>query len=235
MPLTIRPAVPADLPALAALEQACFSHPWSEKSLAETLQNGRSVFLAAEREGEVLGYLGMEFVLDEGSITNVAVFPGCRRQGVADALVTGLLHRAAAIGLATVTLEVRQSNAPAIALYEKLGFRVVPGSGEIRRDIIQAVELGSREAMVAFCKGIQSAAPVDSYVTPEPWAMPGYESEVIMAAGAFVQGASIELSADGPIRPPYAVYFQGGLTWFHAKLGILMSIQKLLDAGIIEM
>ena len=123
----------------------------------------------------------------------------------------------------------------AAGCYERLGFRVVPGSGEIRRDIIQAVELGSREAMVAFYKGIQSAAPVDSYVTPEPWAMPGYESEVIMAAGAFVQGASIELSADGPIRPPYAVYFQGGLTWFHAKLGILMSIQKLLDAGIIEM
>ena len=123
----------------------------------------------------------------------------------------------------------------AAACYEKLGFRVVPGSGETRRDIIQAVELGSRETMVAFCKGIQSAAPVDSYVTPEPWAMPGYESEVIMAAGAFVQGASIELSADGPIRPPYAVYFQGGLTWYHAKLGILMSIQKLLDAGIIEM
>ena len=123
----------------------------------------------------------------------------------------------------------------AAGCYEKLGFRVVPGSGETRRDIIQAVELGSRGAMVAFCKGIQSAAPVDSYVTPEPWAMPGYESEVIMAAGAFVQGASIELSADGPIRPPYAVYFQGGLTWFHAKLGILMSIQKLLDAGIIEM
>ena len=123
----------------------------------------------------------------------------------------------------------------AAGCYEKLGFRVVPGSGETRRDIIQAVELGSREAMVAFCKGIQSAAPVDSYMTPEPWAMPGYESEVIMAAGAFVQGASIELSADGPIRPPYAVYFQGGLTWFHAKLGILMSIQKLLDAGIIEM
>ncbi len=123
----------------------------------------------------------------------------------------------------------------AAGCYEKLGFRVVPGSGETRRDIIQAVELGSREAMVAFCKGIQSAAPVDSYVTPEPWAMPGYESEVIMAAGAFVQGASIELSADGPIRPPYAVYFQGGLTWFHAKLGILMSIQKLMDAGIIEM
>ena len=135
----------------------------------------------------------------------------------------------------TVVSSAERGAVFAAACYEKLGFRVVPGSGETRRDIIQAVELGSREAMVAFCKGIQSAAPVDSYVTPEPWAMPGYESEVIMAAGAFVQGASIELSADGPIRPPYAVYFQGGLTWFHAKLGILMSIQKLLDAGIIEM
>ena len=121
----------------------------------------------------------------------------------------------------------------AAGCYEKLGFRVVPGSGETRRDIIQAVELGSREAMVAFCKGIQSAAPVDSYVTPEPWDMPGYDSDVIMAAGAFVQGASIELSADGPIRPPYAVYFQGGLTWYHAKLGGLMSLQKLHDAGLL--
>lgn len=117
--------------------------------------------------------------------------------------------------------------------YEALGFRVVPGSREVRRDIIQAVELGSREAMCAFCKGIQAAAPVDSYVTPEPWAMPGYDSDVIMAAGAFVQGASIELSADGPIRPPYAVYFQGGLTWYHAKLGGLMSLQKLHDAGLL--
>jgi len=123
----------------------------------------------------------------------------------------------------------------AAACYEKLGFRVVPGSGETRRDIIQAVELGSREAMVAFCKGIQSAAPVDSYVTPEPWAMPGYDSDVIMAAGAFVQGSSIELSADGPIRPPYAVYFQGGLTWYHAKLGILMSLQKLVEAGLVTL
>ena len=119
-------------------------------------------------------------------------------------------------------------------LYERQGYRVVPNSTESRHDIIQAVELGSREAMVAFCKGIQAAAPVDSYVDPLPWAMPGYESEVIMAAGAFVQGSSIELSADGPIRPPYAVYFQGGLTWYHAKLGILLSYQKLLEAGEIK-
>ncbi len=117
-------------------------------------------------------------------------------------------------------------------IYERLGFACVPNATESRHDIIQAVTLGSAEAMVAFCKGIQSAAPVDSYVTSEPWAMPGYDSDVIMAAGAFVQGSSIELSADGPIRPPYAVYFQGGLTWYHAKLGILMSLQKLVDAGL---
>ena len=123
----------------------------------------------------------------------------------------------------------------AAACYEKLGFRVVPSSREVRHDIIQAVELKSREGMVAFCKGIQAAAPVDSYVTPEPWPMPGYDTDVIMAAGAFVQGSSIELSADGPIRPPYAVYFQGGLTWTHAKLGILQSLQKLTDAGIVTL
>ncbi len=135
----------------------------------------------------------------------------------------------------TVVAAAKKGAVFAAACYEKLGFRVVPGSGEGRHDIIQAIELGSKEAMVAFCKGIQSAAAVDSYVTPEPWAMPGYDSEVIMAAGAFVQGSSIELSADGPIRPPYAVYFQGGLTWYHGKLGILLSIQKLLDAGVIRL
>lgn len=117
-------------------------------------------------------------------------------------------------------------------LYERLGFCVVPNGSEPRHDIIQAVELGSREGMIAFCKGIQSAAPVDSFADPMPWAMPGYEDEVIMAAGAFVQGSSIELSADGPIRPPYAVYFQGGLTWYHAKLGILLSLQKMVEAGL---
>ena len=123
----------------------------------------------------------------------------------------------------------------AAACYEKLGFRVIPSSAEPRNDIIQAVELGSREGMVAFCHGIQAAAPVDSYVKPEPWPMPGYDTDVIMAAGAFVQGSSIELSADGPIREPYAVYFQGGLTWYHAKLGILMSLQKMLEASLIEL
>jgi len=120
-------------------------------------------------------------------------------------------------------------------IYEKLGFKVVPNSSESRHDIIQAVEFGMPEAVIAFCQGIQQAAPVDSYVTPEPWAMPGYDSDVIMAAGAFVQGSSIELSADGPIKPPYAVYFQGGLTWEHAKLGILMSLQKLVEKGIVKL
>ncbi|MCD7981573.1 MAG: methionine gamma-lyase family protein [Clostridiales bacterium] len=119
-------------------------------------------------------------------------------------------------------------------IYEKLGFPVIPDSTEPRHDIIQAVTLGSPEGVTAFCRGIQAAAPVDAFVTPEPWDMPGYDSKVIMAAGAFVQGSSIELSADAPIRPPYAVYFQGGLTWHHAKLGILMSLQKLVDAKIIS-
>jgi len=119
-------------------------------------------------------------------------------------------------------------------LYEPLGFKCVPNATESRHDIIQAVELGSEEGMIAFCKGIQAAAPVDAFATPLPWDMPGYNDKVIMAAGAFVQGSSIELSADGPIRPPYAVYFQGGLTWFHAKLGILMSLQKMVDAGLVK-
>ncbi len=120
-------------------------------------------------------------------------------------------------------------------LYEPLGFKCVPNATESRHDIIQAVELGSEAGMLAFCKGIQAAAPVDSFATPLPWDMPGYNDKVIMAAGAFVQGSSIELSADGPIRPPFAVYFQGGLTWCHAKLGILMSLQKMVDAGLINL
>ncbi|MCC8029963.1 MAG: methionine gamma-lyase family protein [Lachnospiraceae bacterium] len=118
-------------------------------------------------------------------------------------------------------------------LYGRLGFPVLPDASESRHDIIQSVTLGSPERVIAFCQGIQAAAPVDSFAAPEPWNMPGYDSKVIMAAGAFVQGSSIELSADAPIREPYAVYFQGGLTWHHAKLGILMSLQKLLDRDLI--
>ena len=122
----------------------------------------------------------------------------------------------------------------AAALYERLGYEVLPDSREERHDIIQAITLGSPEAVTAFCRGIQSGAPVDSFVTPEAWDMPGYDDPVIMAAGAFVMGSSIELSADGPLRPPYNVYFQGGLTWPSAKFGILRSLQSMLDAGIIS-
>ena len=120
-------------------------------------------------------------------------------------------------------------------VYERLGYEVLPNSTESRHDIIQAVTLRSPEAVIAFCKGIQKAAPVDAHVTPEPWDMPGYDDPVIMAAGAFVEGSSIELSADGPIRPPYNVYFQGGLTWPSAKLGIIMSLQSMKDAGLIDL
>ena len=120
-------------------------------------------------------------------------------------------------------------------IFEDLGFDVIPNGTESRHDIIQAVTFHNEEAMIAFCEGIQAAAPVDSYVTPEPWAMPGYDSDVIMAAGAFVQGSSIELSADGPVKPPYSVYFQGGLTWYHAKLGILMALQKLKERNLVNM
>lgn len=120
-------------------------------------------------------------------------------------------------------------------ILESFGFAVVPDGSESRHDIIQAVTFGSPEGVIAFCKGIQAAAPVDSFVTPEPWDMPGYDSQVIMAAGAFVSGSSIELSADGPIKPPYAVYFQGGLTFPHAKFGILKAVQELKNSGVISL
>lgn len=135
----------------------------------------------------------------------------------------------------TVTAGALKGAVFAASIYEKLGYTVVPNSTESRHDIIQAVEFGNKDAMCAFCEGIQAAAPVDSYVTPEPWPMPGYDSDVIMAAGAFVQGSSIELSADGPIKEPYAVYFQGGLTWYHAKVGILMSLQKLYERQLVKL
>lgn len=134
----------------------------------------------------------------------------------------------------TVTAGALKGAIFAANLYEKLGFAVVPDGSESRHDIIQAVTFGSPEGVIAFCQGIQAAAPVDSHVTPEPWDMPGYDAKVIMAAGAFVSGSSIELSADGPIKEPYAVYFQGGLTWEHAKFGILKSLQSLADKKIVQ-
>ncbi len=135
----------------------------------------------------------------------------------------------------TVSANALKGSIFAANVYEKLGFEVVPNSTEERYDIIQAIKLRSEEAMCAFCRGIQYSAPVDSYVTPIPSDMPGYDSKVIMAAGAFVQGSSIELSADGPIREPYAVYFQGGLTYEHAKIGILRSLQELVNDNIVKL
>ena len=134
----------------------------------------------------------------------------------------------------TVTASALKGAIFAANVYERLGYHVVPDSTESRHDIIQAVEFGTPEGVIAFCQGIQAAAPIDSHVTPEPWDMPGYDAQVIMAAGAFVSGSSIELSADGPIKPPYAVYFQGGLTLQHAKFGIMKSLQMLLDKGILS-
>lgn len=134
----------------------------------------------------------------------------------------------------TVTASALKGAIFAANIYEKIGFPVIPNSVESRHDIIQAVTFGKPEGVIAFCQGIQAAAAVDSFVTPQPWDMPGYDSKVIMAAGAFVSGSSIELSADGPITEPYAVYFQGGLTWQHAKLGILKSLQNLIDANVIS-
>ena len=133
----------------------------------------------------------------------------------------------------TVTASALKGAIFAANIYEKLGFDVLPNGSEERYDIIQAVTFGKPEGVIAFCEGIQSAAPVDSFVAPEPWDMPGYDAQVIMAAGAFISGSSIELSADGPIKEPYSVFFQGGLTWPHAKLGILKTLQKLVDSGIV--
>ena len=121
------------------------------------------------------------------------------------------------------------------ALLEEFDISSIPKWNEPRTDLIQLISLKDKEKMVAFCQAVQKFSPIDAHVSPVPAYMPGYEDDVIMAAGAFVQGASIELSADGPIKPPYAVYFQGGLTWYHAKLGILMSLQKLVDAGIVTL
>lgn len=133
----------------------------------------------------------------------------------------------------TVTASALKGAIFAANVYERLGYNVFPKADDVRHDIIQAIELKEEKALLEFCKGIQYAAPVDSFVTPEPWDMPGYDSKVIMAAGAFISGSSIELSADGPLKPPYNVYFQGGLTWPHVRFGIINSLQKLHDANLV--
>lgn len=135
----------------------------------------------------------------------------------------------------SITASAEKAAIFAASLYERLGFSCHPRADSGRNDIIQAIRLGSPEAVLAFCQGIQAASPVDSFVTPEPWEMPGYDAPVIMAAGAFIQGSSIELSADAPMKEPYNVYFQGGLTWPHAKFGIILSVQKLWEKGLVKL
>ncbi|MCM1388264.1 MAG: methionine gamma-lyase family protein [Bacillus sp. (in: Bacteria)] len=159
--------------------------------------------------------------------------PGLGREVGASLGVTASFYQGLFLS-PTVTASALKGAVFAANIYEKIGFPVIPNSAESRHDIIQAVTFGKPEGVIAFCQGIQAAACVDSHVTPQPWDMPGYDSKVIMAAGAFVSGSSIELSADGPIAPPYAVYFQGGLTWQHAKFGILKSLQNLIDCGIVS-
>jgi cystathionine beta-lyase family protein involved in aluminum resistance len=132
----------------------------------------------------------------------------------------------------TVVAAAMKTAVFAAALFGRAGFAVSPGVGDVRTDIIQSVTLGTPEGLAAFCRGIQRGAPIDSFVTPEAWDMPGYEDQVIMAAGAFHMGASIELSADGPMRPPYAAWMQGGLTWPSGKLGVMLAAQNLFDGGL---
>lgn len=185
--------------------------------------------------GGGLAPIGGYIVGKEEFVENAAfrlTAPGLGKEVGATLGINGVLYQGLFLA-PTVVAGALKGAIFAANVYEKLGYAVIPNGCEERFDIIQAVTLGSKEAVIAFCKGIQAAAPVDSHVVPEPWAMPGYNSDVIMAAGAFVQGSSIELSADAPIQPPYAVYFQGGLTWYHAKFGIMMSLQKLVDANLV--
>lgn len=185
--------------------------------------------------GGGLAPIGGYIVGKEEYVENAAyrlTAPGLGKEVGATLGINGSLYQGFFLA-PTVTAGALKGAIFAANVYEKLGFECVPNATEPRYDIIQAVTLRSPEAIIAFCEGIQAAAPVDSHVTPEPWAMPGYTEEVIMAAGAFVSGSSIELSADAPIRPPYAVYFQGGLTWYHAKYGIMMSLQKLVDKKLV--
>ena len=158
--------------------------------------------------------------------------PGLGKELGASLGVSRLLYQGLFLA-PSVTAAAEKGAVFAARIFKNFGYTVRPEADAVRHDIIQAVDFETPEALCAFCRGIQAAAPVDSFVTPEPWDMPGYTDPVIMAAGAFVSGASIELSADGPMRPPYTAFFQGGLTWPHAKLGILMALEHLLKEGIV--
>lgn len=186
--------------------------------------------------GGGLAPIGGYIVGKEEYVENAAfrlTAPGLGKEVGATLGINGLLYQGLFLAPQVVSGALKGAIFAA-NIYENLGFPVVPNGNESRHDIIQAVTLGTQEGVIAFCEGIQAAAPVDSYVVPEPWAMPGYSTDVIMAAGAFVQGASIELSADAPIAYPYTVFFQGGLTWYHAKYGILRSVQRLYEKKLIQ-
>ena len=160
--------------------------------------------------------------------------PGLGKEVGATLGINGSLYQGLFLA-PTVTASALKGAIFAANIYEKLGFDVIPNSTESRHDIIQAVTLRTPEGVIAFCEGIQAASPVDSHVVPEPWEMPGYDADVIMAAGAFVSGSSIELSADGPMKEPYAVYFQGGLTYEHARFGIMRSLQQMVNKGLVSL
>ena len=160
--------------------------------------------------------------------------PGLGKEVGATLGINGSLYQGLFLA-PTVTASALKGAIFAANIYEKLGFDVIPNSTESRHDIIQAVTLRTPEGVIAFCEGIQAASPVDSHVVPEPWAMPGYDADVIMAAGAFVSGSSIELSADGPMNEPNAVYFQGGLTYEHARFGIMRSLQQMVNKGLVSL
>ena len=179
------------------------------------------------------GYIvGKEEYVDNAAYRLTA--PGLGKEvgpslGVMPALFQGLFL---APSVVAASLKCAEFNAK---LFEKLGFKCIPASGEKRADIVQAINMNTAENVIAYCQGIQKGSPVDSFVTPVPWDMPGYDCPVIMAAGAFVQGSSIELSADAPIKPPYTVFMQGGLTWQHAKLGTLTALQSMYKKGLIKL
>ena len=227
------------------LEDGSFDYPAIEKAINEktklvTIQRSKGYLprptFSVQQIGELISFVKKikpDVICMERAAYRLTA-PGLGKElganlGVNRALYQGLFLAP------QVTASALKSAIFAANIYESLGFKVVPNSTESRHDIIQAVVPGTAEGVIAFCKGIQAAAPVDSYVTPEPWAMPGYDCDVIMAAGAFISGSSIELSADGPIKPPYAVYFQGGLTWHHGKFGIMMSLQKMKEAGLVHL
>ncbi len=149
--------------------------------------------------------------------------------GITASLLQGLFLAPQIVG-ASVKISLFASK-----VFSDLGFPVLPDFSETRADIVQLIQMGTAENVIAFCQGIQKAAPVDSFVTPEPWDMPGYDCPVIMAAGAFVQGSSIELSADAPIKPPYHVYMQGGLSWHHGKIGVMCGLQAMINKGLIRL